>query len=275
MAAASTSIRCSSSLSARTSFATQRWTGVHLVPGRASVRYRRHIARASDTSSEEVYYGRFGRWSVTNADRLEVVGYRLGISVAALAFLFEGAFALLPADQSATRDAMQSLLDPVALAGAAGLGVSLQLIHIYIATLKRALQVLWAVGTVGLVYVLATQDAPAAVFVYEHPMWIWAVGPLFAALTGVAFKEGLCYNKWEAAGLFGALPLTVGGRLLQLFPEDAERGLLASCMILLGIFAGRKYTQAFKDDIGDKSIFEFQKMSPEEQQSLLRRLGQE
>lgn len=37
---------------------------------------------------------------------------------------------------------------------------------------------------------------------------------------------------------------------------QVEQGLLASCCVLLAVFAGRKYTQAFKDDIGDKSIFE-------------------
>ncbi len=30
------------------------------------------------------------------------------------------------------------------------------------------------------------QDAPVAEFVYQHPVWMWAVGPAFAALTGAA-----------------------------------------------------------------------------------------
>jgi hypothetical protein len=47
-----------------------------------------------------------------------------------------------------------------------------------------------------------------------------ATVPCHTCLAGVAFKEGLCYSKWEAAGLFGALPLLVGGRLLQLFPDQ-------------------------------------------------------
>ncbi|GLI70950.1 hypothetical protein VaNZ11_016049 [Volvox africanus] len=234
---------------------------------------RRYANRNLDPSKEEVYYGRFGRWTVTPADRAEVIGYRLGLTICTLALLFEGVYGLLPSDQQAVRDSMQAILNPAAVAGSLGLGVSLQLIHIYISALKRALQVLWAVGTAGLLYVIATQDAPAAVFVYENPVWIWAVGPLFAALTGVAFKEGLCYNKWEAAALFGALPLTVGGHLLNVFPANVERGLLASCLLLLTVFAGRKYTQAFKDDIGDKSIFEFQRMDKEEQEALLRQLG--
>ncbi|KAG2486085.1 hypothetical protein HYH03_015288 [Edaphochlamys debaryana] len=243
-----------------------------VLPARRSLKST-HVARAADAGSEPVYQGRFGAWSVTDADRLEVVGYRLGISVTALAFLFSGAYALLPPDQEGLRGAMQPLLDPVALAGAAGMGASLQLIHIYLAPLKRALQVFWALGTAGAVYLALTQDTPVSLYVYEHPVWIWAVGPLFAALTGMAFKEGLCYGKWEAAGLFGATPLLVGGHLLGIFPENVERGLLASCMVLLGVFAARKYTQAYKDDIGDKSVFEFQKLPVEEQTAILQARG--
>lgn len=40
------------------------------------------------------------------------------------------------------------------------------------------------------------QDAPAATFVYEHPVWIWAVGPLFAALTG-EWWETRCWHGVE------------------------------------------------------------------------------
>ncbi|PNW84290.1 hypothetical protein CHLRE_04g228450v5 [Chlamydomonas reinhardtii] len=234
---------------------------------------RLHVTQAAEQAEPQVYYGRFGPWTITNEDRAEVIGYRLGISATAIGFLFCGAYGLLPADQDSTRAAMQGLLDPAVVLGAAGLGVSLQLIHIYIGVLKRTLQALWAVGTVASLYLILTQDAPAATFVYEHPVWIWAVGPLFAALTGVAFKEGLCYNKWEAAGLFGALPLLVGGHLLGFVPHNVEQGLLASCCVLLAVFAGRKYTQAFKDDIGDKSIFEMQKLPQEQQQELLRKLN--
>lgn len=39
--------------------------------------------------------------------------------------------------------------------------------------------------------------------------------------AGVAFKEGLCYNKPEAAGLFGAVPLLMLGHLSGLLPKPA------------------------------------------------------
>ena len=41
------------------------------------------------------------------------------------------------------------------------------------------------------------------------------------------------------------------------------------------MFAARKYTQAVKDDLGDKSVFEFQALSEREQAQRLRELGME
>ena len=45
----------------------------------------------------------------------------------------------------------------IALAGAAGFGASLVLIHIYVKPLKRFLQLLWATGLAGSLYLMATQ----------------------------------------------------------------------------------------------------------------------
>lgn len=47
---------------------------------------------------------------------------------------------------------------------------------------------------------------------------------LLCARAGVAFKEGFCYNKWEAAGLFGSMPLLMGGHLLGIWPAEVGRG---------------------------------------------------
>jgi uncharacterized integral membrane protein len=156
------------------------------------------------------------------------------------------------------------------LPGALGLGVSLTQIHIYVDPLKKALQALWLLGLAGTLGLMAAQDTPAAVYVAEHPVAVWLVGPMFAALTGVAFKEGLCYGKAEAAGLFGATPLFLLGHLTGLLGEDGERGLLAAYTILLAVFALRKWTQAVKDDVGDKSVFEFIKLPPEIQEAKMR-----
>ncbi len=47
----------------------------------------------------------------------------------------------------------------------------------------------------------------------------------------------------------------MAGHLTGLVPEGAERALLAAYVGTSLLFAGRKYTQAIKDDIGDKSVF--------------------
>ena len=49
---------------------------------------------------------------------------------------------------------------------------------------------------------------------------------LVVSHSGVAFKEGFCYNKVEAGGLFGTVPLLLGGHLLQIFPKDVSAGSL-------------------------------------------------
>lgn len=48
---------------------------------------------------------------------------------------------------------------------------------------------------------MATHDQATVSFVADHPWATLLVGPAFAAITGVAVKEGLCYGKLEAAAL--------------------------------------------------------------------------
>jgi uncharacterized integral membrane protein len=51
----------------------------------------------------------------------------------------------------------QPLLDPALFVGAASLGVALQLIHVYLAPLKRTLQALHAVGSLTAIYLALIQ----------------------------------------------------------------------------------------------------------------------
>jgi uncharacterized integral membrane protein len=46
---------------------------------------------------------------------------------------------------------------------------------------------------------MLTQDTAVATYVAEHPWATLLVGPVFAAVTGLSIKEGLCYGKLEAA----------------------------------------------------------------------------
>jgi uncharacterized integral membrane protein len=159
--------------------------------------------------------------------------------------------------------------------GIIALGIALYQIHIYVTPLKRMLQVFWGLGTAGFVYLSIFQASSASVvdFVMEHGWGVWCIGPLFAALTGVTFKEGLCYGKPEAFALTLVIPALL---LLHLFgagsTEGVEMSLDVVACVLLTVFALRKYTQDVVDDIGDGSVFRFQKMSDEEQQAVLLKL---
>ncbi|GLT46406.1 hypothetical protein SLA2020_201580 [Shorea laevis] len=112
-------------------------------------------------------------------------------------------------------------------------------------------------------------------YVITNPTAVWFVGPLFAALTGLVFKEGLCYGKLEAGILTFIIPLVLLGHLTGLMDDGVKLTLLGSWMALFVIFAGRKFTQPIKDDIGDKSIFMFNSLPEVEKKALIAKLEEQ
>ncbi|GFP89287.1 hypothetical protein PHJA_001072400 [Phtheirospermum japonicum] len=67
---------------------------------------------------------------------------------------------------------------------------------------------------------------------------------------------------------------------MKLFPsglmdESTKLSLLGVWMALFVVFAGRKFTQPIKDDIGDKSVFIFNTLSEEEKAALIKKLEQQ
>ncbi|GAQ87638.1 hypothetical protein KFL_003660200 [Klebsormidium nitens] len=234
-------------------------------------------AVASEGDSRPIYQGMYGPWSVDEADEREVFLYRAGIVTSAACFTLGALAAFVPSD-SPLSPALRSLLDPLAVVGAGSLGLSLVLVHMYVTPIKRFMQALWAVGVFGSVLTAlnfaAPEGTPLAVYVAEHRGAVWAVGPLFASLTGLAFKEGLCYGKLEAALMFLVIPATLLGHLAGA-DSNVELGLLAVWTALYVVFASRKFTQAVKDDIGDKSVFMFNDLSEAEKEKRLAALEQQ
>ena len=57
--------------------------------------------------------------------------------------------------------------------GAAGFGVSLYLIHIYVTPIKRFLQLLWATGVAGGAFLMATQVCPCSSSALLNSTRIW------------------------------------------------------------------------------------------------------
>ncbi|CAA7400498.1 unnamed protein product [Spirodela intermedia] len=232
---------------------------------------------SSDTFDPTVYQGVYGPWTVDSSDVLEVILYRTGLVTAAASFVVAASSAYLP-EVSFLKDVIRSNVDLLYATGAGGLGLSLFLIHIYVTPIKRFLQLLWAVGVLGSLgtYLsLAQPESESLIeYVVNNPGAVWLVGPLFASLTGLVFKEGLCYGKLEAGLLTFVIPTLLLGHLTNLMDGEVKLGLMGVWMALFVVFAARKFTQPIKDDIGDKSVFMFNALPEEEKKALLQRLEQ-
>ena len=267
----------------RTSSSRSFWNGpddddvVGAIIGRRRIRRRRTTSvEATTTTAEEeeeeaetttktqplLYDGHYGQWSVSRADEVEVWSYRIALSLSCCGALGVAAGCVFGKDGA---------INPSYFVGASGLGVALVLVHMYVTPIKRAMQAMYAVGLVGSVGIAATQSggesggANVLEFVRDHPSAMWLVGPMFASFTGLAFKEGACYGKPEAFALFLLTPIMCLGHLTGLASGEAETFLVASWMFGFCVFAGRKYTQEVKDDIGDKSVFIFRSLKTDEE----------
>lgn len=162
-----------------------------LLVHRPAHRGRRLLVR----SAKETYQGRYGVWSLEESDRQEVFLYRSSLSIAALG-------AAVAAGPAFGLQEDHFLQDSAAIGGAVGLGASLQLIHIYMNPIKRTLQLLWGAGSLGALYLFAMHgDEGLLRFSASEPWTMWLEGPAFAAVTGLAFKEGLCYGGIGSHGI--------------------------------------------------------------------------
>ncbi len=208
----------------------------------------------SNPPATPVYQGQFGAFTIDDRDRREVVIYRAGLGVAAASFAI--ATALVVAAQPLTPTILQAL---TALYAAfwLGLGVSLFYIHIYLKPLHRLLQAFWLIGGVASGAIALTHAQPLLLQVYEQPLLIFGVGFSFAALTGLFFKEAMCFNRAEAKALTPLVPLLLLGHMSGLIQPGTERLLLLVWAALFVVFALRKSVQAIPPDIGDKSVFEY------------------
>ena len=198
---------------------------------------------------DPVFEGVYGPFTITSRDRREVLGYRLALLTAAIAQL-----CLL----AQWHWLGGSWLWPWLLPLAAGLGLALRWIHIYLRPLHRILQVLWLLGCLGLM-ALAAAVSPRgmAAALTADPRWIWAIGPLFAALAGIGFKEFFCFRRIEAIGVTLLLPLALLGRLTGLLGAETSGRLLAIEAALLLVLCLRKFPMPAAADVGDKSVFAY------------------
>lgn len=205
-------------------------------------------------SAPEVYQGQFGEFTITQSDRTGVIVYRTGLMVAALSFAMGTALLLFNQNPE-----IFPVLTPLYACFSLALGVSLLMIHIYMAALHRLLQVFWAIGSVLAIVLALYSNEPLAVTVYTQPLALLGIGFTFAALTGIYFKEAFCFNRFETKILTPTVPLLLLGHLVGVLPTQWEKVLLGIWAVLFVVFAVRKAVQAIPPDIGDKSVFEYLK----------------
>ncbi|MFB2936635.1 DUF2301 domain-containing membrane protein [Aerosakkonemataceae cyanobacterium BLCC-F154] len=211
------------------------------------------MTQVIDSSEPKVYQGQFGEFTITQSDRTGVIIYRISLIIAALSFAAATWLVLTQIDNPITLNAVTLLYATFSIA----LGVSLYTIHIYMASLHRTLQIFWGIGVLTSIVLIIQSKQPLALYIYQHPLTILGVGFLFAALTGIYFKEAFCFNRFETKILTPIVPLLLVGHLLNLIPLEIEQVLLAIWAVLFVVFAGRKILQEIPQDIGDKSVFEY------------------
>ncbi|ELR99961.1 DUF2301 domain-containing membrane protein [Gloeocapsa sp. PCC 73106] len=203
----------------------------------------------------EIYQGQFGEFIIERRDRLEVIIYRLGLTLAASCFVLGTISVLL----FGSHIVVLNLLTVLFFLFCGGLGISLVTIHIYLAPLKRLLQIFCLVGTLSGLVLLSVISEPLALYVYNHPMTLWGIGFSFAALTGIYFKEGFCFQRLETKLLTPLVPIFLLGHMFGIWSVTLEKALLLTWAILFLIFAIRKLVQPIPPDIGDKSVFTYLK----------------
>ncbi len=193
--------------------------------------------------------GIYGDFIVTSNDKKEVLFYRLSI-------LFCGLFFSIGIAQWFANGSNHIWI--WLLGVTISMGLSLKWIHIYLRPLHQTLIIFWVLGCMGFA-ILAYHYGLANIIcnLRENPKSIVLIGPLFAALTGIGFKEFFCFRRIEAIGITIFIPIALIGYLTELANEKFTFAMLALSSLLLLLMGIRKFNLPAEADIGDKSVFDF------------------
>ncbi len=198
---------------------------------------------------DKEYEGIYGAYTINQNDKKEVKLYRISLLTCGSSF----ALGLLEWIFIGPEWAWAWII-PMTIS----LGLALKWIHIYLRPLHKTLQILWIIGTIGTLLMGAYLGAPTILpTLSSEPKFIWLIGPLFAALTGLGFKEFFCFQRPEAISLTLLIPLALIGHLSQLLSRTSVMTMLLTSALMMTILALRKFGMDPAADVGDKSVFEY------------------
>ena len=193
--------------------------------------------------------GVYGDFIITSSDKKEVFFYRLSI-------LFCGLFFLIGITQWFTNGSHQIWIWILGMS--LSLGLSLKWIHIYLRPLHQTLIIFWLIGSIGFVVIAYHFGITNIIYsIRENPRLILLIGPLFASLTGIGFKEFFCFRRIEAIGITIFIPIALIGYLTELANERFTFAMLVVSSLLLILMGIRKFNLPAEADVGDKSVFNF------------------
>ena len=199
--------------------------------------------------SSDSIQGVYGDFIVTSNDKKEVLFYRVSI-------LLCGLFFSIGIAQWIANGSHQIWIWLLGMS--ISMGFSLKWIHIYLRPLHQALTIFWVIGCIGLAVLAYHFGLTNIIYgLKENPKSILLIGPLFAALTGIGFKEFFCFRRIEAIGITIFIPIALIGYLTELANERFTFAMLVLSSLLLLLMGIRKFNLPAEADIGDKSVFDF------------------
>ena len=201
------------------------------------------------SGEESQFNGIYGNYTITTKDKLEVKLYRLSLLICGISFVLGISHWILIGPNLAW---IWLILMTISL------GTSILWIHIYLRPLHNFLKILWGLGTVGISTMALTVVVENIMnALSNNKIWLIIVGPIFASLTGLGFKEFFCFRRVEAIGFTILIPISLLGHLSGLINKELVILMLIISALMLMILALRKFGTAASDDIGDKSIFDY------------------
>ena len=193
--------------------------------------------------------GVYGDFIVTSNDKKEVLFYRLSILFCGL-FFFTGIaqWFFIGSNQIWIWLLFMTI----------SIGLSLKWIHIYLRPLHKTLTILWVLGCIGLMILSYHFGVKNLIYgLKENPKLLLLIGPLFASLTGIGFKEFFCFRRIEAIGITILIPISLIGYLTELASESFTFISLVASSLLMLLMGIRKFNLPAEADIGDKSVFDY------------------